>query len=80
MNKEHLLKILRNSLSTKVKFIKKDGSVRIMDCTLHPDVLPTINGSSYYENDSEYVVVWDNEKDGWRMVNIDCEVLNEISY
>lgn len=79
MNKENLRKLLRNSLSVTVKFTKKDGSIRVMDCTLHPDIIPIIHGSVYVDHDGEHITVWDNEKEDWRMLNTNCKVLNETA-
>ena len=79
VNKENLRKLLRNSRSVTVNFTKRDGSVRIMNCTLHPDIVPIVYGSVYADDEGEHIVVWDNEKEDWRMLNTNCEVLNETA-
>ena len=55
-----------------VEFTKKDGTERVMKCTLVEDYLPKIeaekvekNATSNSRND-EVCAVWDVEKDAWR--------------
>jgi hypothetical protein len=50
-----------------------------MNCTLHPDIVPIVYGSVYADDEGEHIVVWDNEKEDWRMLNTNCEVLNETA-
>ena len=69
-----LIKALKNGTVT-VTFYKKDGSVRVMPCTLNPVVLDA-NGiealpTDYIQLSSctsvwDQIPVWDTEHSGWR--------------
>lgn len=53
----------------EVVFTKKDGSERVMKCTLKEDVLPIIqsdDGTSIRTRSKETLAVWDVEAEGWR--------------
>lgn len=62
---------LRNKLETErhvtVSFIKKDGSTRVMNCTLHHAVIPETTGSSVPPEGM--LTVWDLDKEAWRTLN-----------
>ena len=69
--KEEILEDLHKGIC-KVTFTKKDGTERVMKCTLVEDYLPKIeaekvekNATSNKRND-EVCAVWDVEKDAWR--------------
>ena len=52
------------------RFHKVDGSVREMNCTLKPNVVPTLN--TLHERSSVgQVVVYDVDVEGWRTVTYD---------
>jgi hypothetical protein len=61
----------------KVTFTKKNGSSRIMRCTLASHLLPVYAFSDNGEEKKEkattagVVAVWDTENDGWRSFRID---------
>lgn len=62
-------KWLKNVLETdvvEVTFTKKDGSERIMKCTLKEDVLPVVQNKEAKEKSQEAIAVWDVESEGWR--------------
>jgi len=53
----------------EIVFTKKDGSERVMKCTLKEDVLPMIrsdDGTSIKSKSKEVLAVWDVESEGWR--------------
>jgi len=69
--KEEILEDLHKGVC-KVTFTKKDGTERVMKCTLVEDYLPKLeahavekNATSNKRND-EVCAVWDLEKTGWR--------------
>ena len=69
--KEEILEDLHKGIC-KVTFTKKDGTERVMKCTLVEEYLPKIeaekvekNATSNSRNDEVYAV-WDVEKDAWR--------------
>ena len=52
-----------------VTFTKKDGTERVMKCTLQEDYLPEVDGVIVFEKDrwkKDAIAVFDIEKDGWR--------------
>lgn len=49
----------------EVTFTKKDGTKRVMNCTLHEDYLPETVGSDKERSD-EALAVFDVDKDAWR--------------
>ncbi len=57
----------------RVRFTKKDGSERIMICTLCPEFLPlqTDLEEAAGKNREDLVVVWDLEKEAWRSFRFD---------
>jgi len=69
MNLEEIREVLKNHKAL-VTFIKKDGTERIMHCTLIPEFLPVLLGSSS-EKSKEVLPVWDLEVGNWRSFRID---------
>ena len=62
-------KWLKSVLETdvvEVTFTKKDGSERILKCTLKEDVLPEVQNKETKEKSQEALAVWDVESEGWR--------------
>ena len=65
--------------SVEVKFIKADGSERIMNCTQKINLIPTEyhpKQNKVAQTDengnvlsSDNITVWDLDKEGWRMFN-----------
>jgi hypothetical protein len=70
--KEWLRNILHEGIVT-VKFVKKDGSERLMKCTLKEDFIPTdkMPTGSNRVQPSESVAVFDIENEGWRSFRFD---------
>ena len=70
--KESIRSLLKNDV-LEVVFIKTDGSVREMRCTLHEKVVEAYEKKTDKvkpENDS-VVSVWDLDNNGWRSFKID---------
>ena len=78
MKKEELSELLRKG-DLVVTFIKKDGTERIMNCTQNVESIPYEFKSKTDEIQSQTstnfangnFVVWDLDKEAWRMFNID---------
>lgn len=65
---------LLDTLQTQIitaKFIKKNGEPRVMRCTLRKDLVPEVFGSSAVKN-TDFITVWDLDKEGWRSLNKGC--------
>lgn len=59
----------------QVTFIKRDGTQRVMICTLRPDYLPEQTDLEESANDHpDRVVVFDLEKKAWRSFRFDSVV------
>lgn len=58
-----------------VTFTKKDGSERVMLCTLFPDFLPATDGNGSYNG---ITVVYDLENEGWRSFRDDSVTDYEV--
>jgi hypothetical protein len=73
MTKDQVKKLLAVGVAT-VTFIKKDGTVRVMQATLDPKNLPVVearpNTTPRKEN-PDVVAVYDMEKSAWRSFRID---------
>lgn len=77
VDKETLRTILQQSEETvHVTFIKKDGSLRNMYCTLNPDLIPfDMSGNAHGTKDIPHLLtVFDMEEEGWRMINFSSKV------
>ena len=79
---ERIRKILKNNEAV-VSFVKVNGDLRSMRCTLKPELLPedtrtTIEQASEPEVTPTAVRVWDLEKTAWRSFRIDGEL--HVSY
>jgi hypothetical protein len=63
-----ITEVLKENTVT-VTFIKKDGSERVMRCTLNPELLPKVevkeNKESRKKSETS-IAVYDLEADGWR--------------
>ena len=76
---QHLKNLLRESTLT-VCFNKKDGTVRTMQCTLNPDLLPVVDMQEGDEvkkekkQNDESIAVWDLEKNAWRSFRFDSVI------
>jgi len=73
--KAGLRHVLRNGIAT-VEFTKKDGSSRVMKCTLDADLLPELHAEEEAERakkteNPNMVNVFDVEAQGWRSFSLD---------
>ena len=68
-----LPELLKNNIAT-VTFTKKDGTERVMKCTLKPDLLPpqVVNEDKPAKKKSETTIaVFDLEIKAWRSISYD---------
>ena len=78
MTKSEITEMLRKQDLT-VTFTKKDGTQRIMRCTLRPEALPemitesTRTSTERRESDST-IAVWDLDLGAWRSFRLDSLV------
>lgn len=81
------LTVDRGDLSTNlktaeanIKFVKKDGTVRVMKCTLQPDVVVPYEKKTdrTKEAKDDLLPVWDLEADAWRTINL--KTITEVVY
>lgn len=71
MKRETLVEGLKNNL-VKVVFMKVNGDIREMNCTLHDSILPeTIITKTEKKVNQDAISVWDTDNDGWRSFRID---------
>jgi len=77
--KDWLIGLLRSEI-VELTFIKKDGSERIMKCTLAEQKIPAENAPKGVERakSDEAVAVFDLENNGWRSFRWDS--LTNISF
>lgn len=69
MNRDSMVEVLRENV-VQVTFTKKDGTVRVMNCTLQESFLPESNTeSSNRKINDNLVTVWDVDVNGWRSFN-----------
>ena len=68
MERKELIGKLKEG-DVSVTFTKKDGSERVMKCTLKEDVIPSVESSK--KENVGVVVVWDTEKNAWRSFRMD---------
>jgi hypothetical protein len=75
--RNELVSILQESVAN-VKFLKTDGTERIMSCTLKQDVVPQatkedpLSQKKIRSINEEVLPVWDTEKNGWRSFRVDA--------
>lgn len=72
IKRDNLIKTLRKGKHT-VTFTKKDGTKRIMECTLDPDLLPAapVTESKPKKINYSVLAVWDLEAKGFRSFRLD---------
>lgn len=77
--KEWLISLLRSEI-VELTFIKKDGTERIMKCTLAEEKIPSENAPKGVDRkkSDEAVAVFDLENEGWRSFRWDS--LTNISF
>lgn len=79
--REDIINILKENKSVKITFTKVDGGQRVLEGTLHSDVLPPVQnleGGVKKERvqNPDIIKVWDITNAGWRSFRLD----NLISY
>jgi hypothetical protein len=77
-----MLKVMSKSNVLSVTFEKKDGSERVMKCTLMADKLPPVEvteGKATKAENPDVLAVWDLEASGWRSFRLDSVKLVEVS-
>jgi len=63
----------------KIKFLKKDNTIRVMRCTLGAGYLPVTEEKEIKRKENtEVLAVWDMDKDAWRAVRYDA--IKEIHF
>lgn len=75
IERDYLVNLLRENLCV-VTFVKLDGEVREMPCTLKPDVVPAAvvtEGKEPKEKKQNDAIlsVWCTDKDSWRSFRVD---------
>ncbi len=74
--RDELVRELKENV-TLVQFIKLDGSVRKMRCTLMKNLLPAVYNEKHLDEEHKKepnlntVVVWDIDQKGWRSFHVD---------
>ena len=71
MNTAEFLNYIKENIAT-VEF-RKVGSdeLRIMPCTLNPDVMGSTSTEVEQQPNSEHLVVWSLDKDNWRSFRVE---------
>ena len=75
-SRKWLIGLLESEI-VEITFIKKDGTDRVMKCTLQEDYLPETVGSDK-ERNNEVLAVFDIENEGWRSFRWDS--VKQISF
>ena len=77
-SKQWLKGVLKEAVVT-ITFTKKDGTKRVMKCTLSKDVVPvTEEKETSRKQNEEALSVWDVEAPGWRAFRWDS--VNSVSF
>lgn len=74
INKNEAIDIIKNSKDIiNVKFIKKDNTIRSMNCrsSVKKYLVPEDKRSRHISPDSQHIVVFDMNKSEYRKINID---------
>jgi len=78
-DKESLASALRSNV-LEVSFVKKDGSGRIMKCSLQEKFLPAKEETDKVKKENENVLsVWDIDNNGWRSFRLESIVSVRIA-
>jgi hypothetical protein len=73
MTRQDIKELLRDSVA-EISFTKKDGTERIMKCTLQSNLIPeehTPKGTSTAKENLDIINVFDLDKIGWRSFLVD---------
>jgi hypothetical protein len=63
------IRVLLAERNVKITFTKKDGTERVMNCTLDPNVIPLIESvqdKREKNKDKDYIAVYDTDIKSWR--------------
>ena len=69
MTKDEYVEQLREGTRT-VTFLKENGEIRVMKCSLHPKWLPEGQHDDQSVHADDVVTAWDLDKDAWRSFKI----------
>lgn len=82
--RKELILILKEEIC-KISFTKRDGTVRVMVCTLKESLLPIVSDEVTTDipkpkkkTNEEVIVVFDLEKNGWRSFRVDSYLDIEV--
>lgn len=72
LSKSNIVNMLHNGI-INVKFTKKDGTERVMKCTLLENIIKPYEKTTEREKkvNEDILSVWDVEKDAWRSFRYD---------
>lgn len=74
MNRDELKNTLFSNTAV-IEFMKADGTIRKMRCTLMEDALPAVNteqpSKPARKENLDVLAVWDLENGGWRSFRLD---------
>jgi len=78
-SKSELSEVLR-SAKLEVSFIKKDGTGRVMYCTLQEKYLPPMmeDTETATKDNPDLLAVWDIDNDGWRSFRLSSIVAVKV--
>lgn len=78
--REWVTEVLRTTSLVKVHFRKKDDSIRIMECTLMPNLLPVYEKKTERTKvvNEEVCSIYDLEKAEWRSFRFDTVTMVEF--
>jgi len=63
------IRVLLTERNVKITFTKKDGTERVMNCTLDPNVIPlveSVQDKREKNKDKDYIAVYDTDIKAWR--------------
>jgi hypothetical protein len=63
------IRVLLTERNVKITFTKKDGTERVMNCTLDPSVIPlveSVQDKREKNKDKDYIAVYDTDIKAWR--------------
>jgi hypothetical protein len=63
------IRVLLAERNVKITFTKKDGTERVMNCTLDPNVIPlveSVQDKREKNKDKDYIAVYDTDIKAWR--------------
>ncbi len=63
------IRVLLAERNVKITFTKKDGTERVMNCTLDPNVIPlveSVQDKREKDKEKDYIAVYDTDIKAWR--------------